>query len=86
MIAKKGELAALPTSEKLTRTPTIKCKNVICDIGFVDYKTATLTAKKQAGKNEPPKVINSRTVARHPWLEIVNYLNGAKRAELKNVF
>lgn len=162
MIAKKGELAALPTSEKLTKTPAIKgkiaivsnsdgdvtidrfsedgatffddptiagetynnflpaelyaktpdeietlikinCvtkqdealytnsnslkdepmfyKYVICDIGFVDYKTATLTARKQVGKNNPPKVINSRTVARHPWLEIVEYLNSANGAK-----
>lgn len=55
---------------------------IICDIGVVDYKTATLTARKQVGKSDPPKVINSRTVARHPWLEIVEYLklvsNGAK--------
>ena len=55
---------------------------IICDIGIVDYKTATLTAKKQVGKSDPPKMIDSRTVARHPWLEIVEYLklasNGAK--------
>ena len=50
---------------------------VICDIGFIDYKTATLTAKKQVGKNVAPKVINNRTVARHPWLEIVEYLKSA---------
>lgn len=55
---------------------------ILCDIGIVDYKTATLTARKQVGKSDPPRMIDSRTVARHPWLEIVEYLklasSGAK--------
>lgn len=47
---------------------------VICDIGVIDYKTATVIGKKQAGKNVPPTRIDSRTIARHPWNEIYEYL------------
>jgi len=47
---------------------------VICDVGIVDYKTATLIGKKQVGRNEPPRRIDSRTIARHPWNEISAYL------------
>ena len=47
---------------------------IICDIGLVEYKTATLIAKKQVGKNVAPSRITSQTIARTPWLEIVEYL------------
>jgi hypothetical protein len=51
---------------------------VICEIKFVDYKSATVVAKKEVGKNVPPKVINDRTISRHPWREICEYLRSAK--------
>lgn len=71
-VTKKDE--ALYTNSNSMKDEPMFYEYVICDIGLVDYKTATLYAKKQAGKNVAPKVINSRTVARHPWLEIVEYL------------
>jgi hypothetical protein len=71
-VTKKDE--ALYTNSNTSKDEPMFYEYVICDIGLVDYKTATLTAKKQVGKNVAPKVINSRTVARHPWLEIVEYL------------
>jgi hypothetical protein len=71
-VTKKDE--ALYTNSNSNKDEPMFYEYVICDIGLVDYKTSTLYARKQAGKNVAPKVINSRTVARHPWLEIVEYL------------
>jgi hypothetical protein len=71
-VTKKDE--ALYTNSNSMKDEPMFYEYVICDIGLIDYKTATLFAKKQAGKNVAPKVINSRTVARHPWVEIVQYL------------
>ena len=50
---------------------------IICDIGFVNYKTATLTAKKQVGKNVPPRVIDKNTIAKTPWPDIVEFIRSA---------
>lgn len=74
-VTKKDE--ALYTNSNNDKDEMKFYEYVICDIGFVDYKTATLTARKQVGKNVAPRVINSRTVARHPWLEIIEYLKSA---------
>ena len=74
-VTKKDE--AIYTNSKNDKDEFKFYEYVICDIGFIDYKTATLTAKKQVGKNVAPTVINSRTVARHPWLEIIEYLKSA---------
>ena len=51
---------------------------VVCEIKFVDYKSATDVAKKEVGKYVPPKVINDRTISRNPWRDICEYLRSAK--------
>lgn len=82
-VTKKDE--ALYTNSNSLKDEPRFYEYVICDIGFVDYRTATLIAKKRVGKNDPPKVLNNRTVARHPWREITEYLrsaNGAKAGAL----
>jgi hypothetical protein len=77
-VSKKDE-ALYTNSNTLKDEPKIY-EYVICDIEVVDYKTATVIGKKQAGKNDPPKVINSRTIARHPWTEISEYLKSISSA------
>lgn len=78
-VTKKDE-ALYTSSDTLKDEPKIY-EYVICNIGVVDYKTASLIAKKQVGKNVPPKVINTRTISHVPWAEVVEYLrsfpNGA---------
>ena len=81
-VTKKDE--ALYTNSNSNNDELKFYEYVICEIGLVDYKTATLTARKQVGKNVPPTVINSRTVARHPWLEIVEFLKSAANVEKTN--
>lgn len=71
---------AIYTNSRNDKDEPMIYKYVICDVGFIDYKTATLTAKKQVGKNEPPRVINNNTIARIPWDEINEYLNSATGA------
>ena len=82
-VTKKDE--ALYTNSNSLKDEPRFYEYVICDIGLVDYKTATLIAKKQVGKNVPPKVINSRTVARHPWREITEYLRSFPNASKTSV-
>ena len=64
-----------------SKEETMDYKYIICDIGLIDYKNATLVAKKQVGKNVAPKVINSRTIPKTPWLDIVEYLRSFPGAE-----
>ncbi len=69
---------ALYTNSNSLKDEMMVYEYVICEIKFIDYKTATVIAKKDVGKNEPPKVINNRTISRHPWREISEYLRSAK--------
>jgi hypothetical protein len=71
-VSKKDE--ALYTNSNSSKDEMMIYEYVICDVGVIDYKTATLIAKKQAGKNVPPRVINNRTIAKTPWLEICEFL------------
>lgn len=64
-----------------SKEETMDYKYVICDIGLIDYKNATLVAKKQVGKNVAPTVINSRTIAKTPWADICEYLRSFPGAE-----
>jgi len=57
---------------------------VICDVALVDYKTATVFAKKQAGKNVPPSRITGSTIARHPWLEVAEFIRSAANTNKKS--
>ena len=77
-VSKKDE--ALYTNSNTNKDEPKIYEYIICDIGVVDYKTATLIGKKQAGKNDPPKVIKSDTIARHPWTEIYEYLKSISPA------
>jgi hypothetical protein len=74
-VTKKDE--ALYTRADSTQAEPKIYEYVICDIGLVDYKTATVFAKKRAGKNNPPSRITGSTIARHPWLEIAEFLRSA---------
>jgi len=78
-VTKKAE--ALYSDFKTEKEEMKFYQYVICDLGLIDYKTATVIAKKQVGKNEPPKVINNRTVARTPWIEIIEFLSSFPNAE-----
>lgn len=78
-VTRKGE--ALYTNFKTSKDEMVYYEYVICDLGLIDYKTATLIAKKQVGKNDPPAMINNRTVARTPWIEIAAYLRSFPSAE-----
>ena len=74
-VTKKDE--ALYTNSNLKEEMMVY-EYVICEIKFIDYKTATVVAKKEVGKNVPPKVINDRTISRNPYREICEYLRSAK--------
>ena len=74
-VTKKDE--AMYTNSNSDREEMKVYEYIICDVGLIDYKTATLTAKKQAGKNVAPRVINSSTIARTPWPEIVEFIRSA---------
>ena len=69
---------ALYTKSDSLKDEMMVYEYVICEIKFVDYKSATVVAKKEVGKNVPPKVINDRTISRHPWRDICEYLRSAK--------
>ena len=66
--------SALYTNSNSSKTEMMDYDYVICDIAFVDYKTATVFAKKQVGKNEAPNVINKSTYGKTPGREIADYL------------
>ncbi len=66
--------SALYTNSNTLKDEMMEYDYQICDIAFVDYKTATVFAKKQVGKNEAPKVINKRTYGKTPGREIADYL------------
>ena len=78
-VTKKAE--ALYSDLKTSKEELKFYEYVICDLGLIDYKTSTVIAKKQVGKSDPPKVINNRTVARHPWIEISEFLKSFPNAE-----
>ena len=78
-VTKKDE--ALYTNSNLKEEMMVY-EYVICEIKFVDYKTATVVAKKEVGKNVPPKVINDRTISLNPWREICEYVRSAKTTAL----
>ena len=75
-VTKKDQ--ALYTKSDSLKDEMMVYEYVICEIKFVDYKSATVVARKEVGKNVPPKVINDRTISRHPWREICEYLRSAK--------
>lgn len=75
-VTKKDQ--ALYTNSNSLKDEMMVYEYVICEIKFIDYKSATVVAKKEVGKNVPPKVINDRTISRHPWREISEYLRSAK--------
>ena len=79
-VTKKDE--ALYTNSNTLKDEMTIYEYVICEIKFVDYKTATVVAKKEVGKNVPPKVINDRTISRNPYREICEYLRSAKTSAL----
>ncbi len=83
-VTKKDE--ALYTNSNSSKDEMKIYEYMICDVGLVEYKAATLIAKKQVGKNVAPTVINSRTIARVPWLEIADFIrsfpNDAKTSAL----
>lgn len=81
-VTKKDE-ALYTKGDSTTAEPKIY-EYVICDVGLVDYKTATLFAKKRAGKNVPPSRITGSTIARHPWLEIAEFLRSAANTSKKS--
>lgn len=66
--------SALYTNSNSLKDEMMDYDYVICDIALVDYKTATVFAKKQVGKNEAPKVINKNTTGHTPGREIADYL------------
>jgi hypothetical protein len=75
---------ALYTRENSDHTEPKIYKYVICDVGLIDYKTATVYARKQAGKNVPPSRITGSTIARHPWLEIADFIRSAANTNKKS--
>ena len=79
-VTKKDE--ALYTNSNTLKDEMTIYEYVICEIKFVDYKTATVFAKKEVGKNVPPKVINDRTISRNPYREICEYIRSAKTSAL----
>ncbi len=81
-VTKKDE--ALYTRENSTQAEPKIYEYVICDVGLVDYKTATVYAKKRAGKNTPPSRITGSTIARHPWLEIADFIRSAANTNKAN--
>lgn len=75
-VTKKDQ--ALYTNSNSLKDEMMVYEYVICEIKFIDYKSVTVVARKEVGKNVPPKVINDRTISRHPWREICEYLRSAK--------
>ena len=65
---------ALYTKADTSKVEPMEYEYQLCDILIIDYKTATVIAKKQVGKNEAPNLINSRTYAKTPGREIADYL------------
>jgi hypothetical protein len=82
-VTKKDE--ALYTRGDSTHAEPKIYEYVICDVGLVDYKTATVYAKKRAGKNTPPSRITGSTIARHPWREIAEFIRSAANTNKKSV-
>jgi len=74
-VTKKDE--ALYTNQNSNKDEPVIYEYITCEVGFIDYKSATVFAKKQMGKNVPPRVITKSTIANTPWLEIVEYLRSA---------
>jgi hypothetical protein len=66
--------SALYTNTETNKDEVRNYNFVICDIDVIDYKTATVIAKTQIGKNEAPKVINKNTLPHTPGLQIAEYL------------
>jgi hypothetical protein len=66
--------SALYKNRETSKIETMYYDYTVCDIAFVDYKTATVIAKKQVGKNEPPNVLNKNSYGRTPGREIADYL------------
>lgn len=71
---------ALYTKGDTSKVEPVEYEYQLCDIQIIDYKTATVIAKKQVGKNEAPNLINSRTYARTPGREIADYLQSLPAA------
>ncbi len=65
---------ALYTASGSSKVEPMEYDYVLCDIELIDYKTATVFAKKQVGKNEAPNLINKRTYGKTPGREIADYL------------
>ena len=65
---------ALYTKSDTSKVEPLEYEYQLCDIQIIDYKTATVVAKKHVGKNEAPTLINSKTYAKTPGREIADYL------------
>lgn len=65
---------ALYSSAGSSKVEPMEYDYVLCDIECIDYKTATVFAKKQVGKNEAPNLINKNTYGKTPGREIADYL------------
>lgn len=75
---------ALYTSSGSSKVEPMEYDYVLCDIELIDYKTATLFAKKQVGKNEAPTLINKSTYGKTPGRDVADYLQsmaGINKAE-----
>lgn len=66
--------SALYKNRETDKIETMYYDYTLCDIAFVDYKTATVIAKTQVGKNEAPTLLNKNSYGRTPGREIADYL------------
>ena len=76
--------SALYSSSGSSKVEEMEYDYVLCDIELIDYKTATVFAKKQVGKNEAPNLINKSTYGKTPGRDIADYLQsiaGVAKAE-----